>query len=93
MRSFFLALGTIGSIMLLSGSLPQIAHLLKVKDSTGQSIFAWLIWIVANMLTLTYAIYIKDPIFIFLDFFWVILCSLTLFLILVYRKKNNESIN
>jgi len=35
MRSFFLALGTIGSIMLLSGSLPQIAHLLKVKDSTG----------------------------------------------------------
>lgn len=87
MKTIFLSFGLIGSVISVAGNLPMLLNLLKVKDSTGHSLLAWLIWQVANLFLLTYAIYIKDMVFILLQFMWVLFVSITIYLILIYRKR------
>lgn len=87
MGRFILFLGAAGSFLNLSGALPQIIHLLRVKDSTGQSPIAWLIWITSNVMLLIYAIYLKNLVFILLEAVWVIFTILTLLLVVKYRRK------
>jgi len=85
-KEFFIFSGGAGSIMSLTGALPQIVHLLKVKDSKGQSILAWSIWFGSNIMIMIYAFTVKDPVFIFLQTMWVILSGFILFLIIFYKK-------
>jgi uncharacterized protein with PQ loop repeat len=92
MEKVFLSLGLIGSAISVAGNFPMLLHLLKVKDSTGQSLNAWWTWQVANVLLLTYAIYIKDFVFTLLQIMWVIFVSVTIFLIIKYRKKANNEV-
>lgn len=87
MDSFFIFLGSAGSIILLMGGVPQIIHLLKVKDSTGQSLLGWCVWITGGAMILVYAIYKKDPIFIFLQFAGGVIAIITVSLIIKFRKK------
>ncbi|OGJ51925.1 hypothetical protein A2335_01950 [Candidatus Peregrinibacteria bacterium RIFOXYB2_FULL_32_7] len=56
-----------GSCIVAFGHLPQIIHLFKKKDSTGVSLFAWLIWVLGDILLLIYSISILDKVFIFLN--------------------------
>jgi lipid-A-disaccharide synthase-like uncharacterized protein len=86
MDKMFLSFGLVGSIVSISGSFPMLFHLIKVKDSTGQSVIAWSIWMISNFLLLAYALYIKEPVFVLLQFLWVIMTSLTIFFIYKYRK-------
>lgn len=86
MDKFFLLLGSVGSIILLMGGIPQIFHLLKVKDSTGQSLLGWCVWIAGGAMILAYAIYKKDPIFIFLQLAGGIIALITVSLIIKFRR-------
>lgn len=88
--NYYLMLGILGSVMALSGSVPQITHLLRVKDSTGQSITAWFIWLLASLMLLTYAIYAKDNLFIFLNSGWIAFCIIAIFLIDKYKKPRGK---
>jgi uncharacterized protein with PQ loop repeat len=73
MDKMFLSFGLVGSIISISGSFPMLIHLVKVKDSTGQSLTAWYIWMLSNFFLLAYAVYINEPVFMFLQFLWVIM--------------------
>jgi len=61
-------LGLIGAFIFLSAYVPQIKHLLKVKDSTGISVFSWIVWLVGALMLFIYAAYNKDLDFYNLNF-------------------------
>ena len=81
-------LGLIGAFIFLSAYVPQIKHLLKVKDSTGISIFSWIVWLVGALMLFIYAAYNKDWIFIILTS----LESLGSFNIIILSIKYNNKI-
>lgn len=81
----------IGGIIAMGGMLPQIIHLLRVKDSTGLSIIAWFIWVAGDSLLLAYAITIRDPIFIMIHVFYVGAGVATIILAMKYRRPKEKS--
>jgi uncharacterized protein with PQ loop repeat len=90
MTNHYVVLGIIGSVTALMGNLPQIFHLLKIKNSTGQSIVAWIVWLFASVMLLVYALSVKEPLFIFLNAGWTILCLVIIFLIIKYKKPRGK---
>ena len=67
--------------------LPQIRHLIKIKDSTGMSLIAWYSWTFSNLVLLAYAIYIKDIVFTVLQIIFTFLCISIIMLTYKYRIK------
>jgi len=85
--SIIQALGLVGTIIFVSAYLPQIVHLLKVKDSTGISIVSWTIWFIGALLLLVYASYQKDLVFIFLTFLESLALLIVIILSVSYKRK------
>lgn len=79
-------LALIGAIIGITGYFPQITHLVKVKNSTGISIFAWYVWFIGNFFLLLYAIYIVNFIYIVVE---ILFCLMNLIIIIMayYYKK------
>ncbi|NQU77308.1 hypothetical protein HQ544_01275 [Candidatus Falkowbacteria bacterium] len=88
--SFLEFVGLIGSIVILTAYLPQTIHLLKVKDSTGVSFLAWLIWGIGNALLLIYAITTRDKVYIILEAVSTSFIILLLFLIQKYKRHTRD---
>lgn len=88
----FEIIGLIGGIIGYVGYLPQITHLVKVKDSIGVSKRAWYVWAFSSLLLLIYALYIVNRLYIFLGFLGLLLNIITIILIHKYGKKKNETI-
>jgi lipid-A-disaccharide synthase-like uncharacterized protein len=84
----FKNLGLVGTIIFVSAYFPQIRHLIKVKDSTGISIFSWSLWLLGALLLLFYALYQKDFVFIALTTLETISLLLVVILSIKFRKKN-----
>lgn len=80
-------LGLIGSIIFASAYIPQIIHLVKVKDSTGISVTSWLIWLLGALLLFVYAIYLKDTVFLVLTTLETIALVSVIVLAIRYKKK------
>ena len=76
----------IGGLINVAAYFPQIFKMLKVKDSTGTSIVTWYLWLLAIVLVLLYAVYVKDWIFITLQTLSFLCISFMLFLIHKYKK-------
>ena len=74
--------GIIGAI----GYIPQIQHLLKIKNSSGISLLAWIIWGISNTIALTYAIAIKNAVFITLNTIFLVM-NLTIVSMSIYYRK------
>ena len=83
----FQNLGFLGTLIFISAYFPQIKHLLRVKDSTGISIFSWIIWLVGALLLLIYAIHNRDLVFISLTAFETLALLFVIILVLKYQKK------
>ena len=81
-----LIISEIGTAINVVGFLPQIIKLWKEKDSTGNSLTSWYMWLVANLILSGYAIYIKDPVFISLEVLYVVFITVTIILIHKYKK-------
>lgn len=81
------SLGLIGGIIIAAGYFPQFFRLLKVKDSTGISISAWLIFLVGDLMLLIYSISIDDFVFITLEVLFSLLILLIIILTYIYRRK------
>lgn len=87
-EQFYLILGTLGSVISVAGNLPMLIHLVKTKDSTGQSLIAWSTWELANLMLLVYAIHINDIVFSLLQTAWVIFVAIIMGLVIKYRQKS-----
>ena len=85
-ENIYLFIGTAGSIISVAGNLPMLFHLVKTKDSTGQSLYAWYTWELANLLLLIYAIHINDIVFTLLQIAWVIFVATIITLVFKYRR-------
>jgi uncharacterized protein with PQ loop repeat len=81
-------LGLIGAIIFVSAYLPQIRHLLKVKDSTGISIFSWSVWLGGALLLFVYAVYQRDVVFIVLTTLESLALLTVILLALRYKRKS-----
>lgn len=79
-------LALIGAIIGLTGYLPQITHLLKIKNSKGISIFAWYIWLVGNLFLLIYAIYISNLVYIITESLFCLMNLIIIIMSYFYRK-------
>jgi len=86
----FQNLGFIGTLIFVSAYLPQIKHLLRVKDSTGISIFSWIIWLFGALLLLVYAVYNQDLVFIVLTVLEALALFIVIILAIKYRKKQSN---
>lgn len=86
--SFLEFIGLAGGIVVVSAYLPQIIHLFKIKDSTGISFWAWLVWGIGNFLLLVYAISIRDKVYIILE--TLSTSSIIFILILTQKYKRKE---
>ncbi len=86
----FQNLGLIGALIFVSAYLPQIKHLLKVRDSTGISVFSWGTWLFGALLLFIYAVYNQDFVFIALTTLEA-LGSLTVIILTVKYKKGNNT--
>jgi uncharacterized protein with PQ loop repeat len=86
----YLLIGTLGSVISVTGNLPMLFHLVKTKDSTGQSLFAWSIWELANLMLLIYAVHINDIIFTILQVAWVIFCAIIISFVIKYKKVEKQ---
>jgi len=80
-------MGLIGGLIIISGYLPQIIKLLKVKDSTGISIGAWLFFLIGNLLLLVYAVSTKDLVYITLE---SLSCTAILLIVLLSIKYKHK---
>lgn len=82
-----MSLGLIGGIIGISGYLPQIRKLIKVKKSSQFSILGWAIWLVSGVMLLVYAVSIKDFVYITLEILNTLSLLFVFILILVLRKN------
>ena len=81
-------LGYIGTALVILAYIPQIIHLVRERCSAGLSVGAYMMWGVAAMLLLTYAISARDMVFIALQSYQL---AATL-LICVFCKRYEESL-
>lgn len=79
--------GLIGGLICLTGYIPQVSHLVKVKDSTGMSSFAWAVWMLGSLLLLIYAIYIQNRLYVVVEILFLIANLFIIILIYKYRRK------
>lgn len=80
-------LGLVGSIIFAAAYIPQIIHLIKVKDSTGISISSWFIWLFGAVLLLVYAIHLRDTVFLALTILETLALITTIILAIIYKKN------
>lgn len=85
-----LAIGAvIAGIVAIAAYIPQVAHLIKVKDSKGISVVAWLTWFFCNSLLLIYAISIKDIPYIIVQSLSCLANLTIIFLTVKYKNKKS----
>ena len=60
-------LGFAGTGLVIVAYLPQVTHLIRERCSMGVSSGAYLIWGIAALLLLSYAVVKRDPVFIALQ--------------------------
>lgn len=86
MLTNILAFGAVvGGIIGISAYIPQFIHLIKVKESTGISVFAWWMWFCGNFFLLAYALNIGNIPYTIVE---VLACSANILMItLTYKYK------
>ncbi len=64
MESTLALLALISGIVGTIAYIPQILHMVKEKSSKGVSLSAWIVWLATGLITLLYAIEVRDSVFI-----------------------------
>ena len=83
------AIGAIvAGVIAIVAYVPQVKHLVEVKDSKGISVLAWSTWLLCNALLLAYAISIKNIPYLVADGLSC-LANLTI-IVLTIKYKNKK---
>lgn len=80
--------GYVGTALVIVAYLPQVTHLIREKCSAGISFGAYVIWAVAAVLLLAYAILTRDPVFMALQSYQVLATGLVCY----YSKRFEHSL-
>jgi uncharacterized protein with PQ loop repeat len=78
-------LGYVGTTLVALAYLPQIHHLIRERCSAGLSIRAYECWLVASVLLASYAVAVRDPVFIALQGYQLAAASIICFLSKKYQ--------
>ncbi len=81
-------IGLVGTILCALAYLPQIIHLIRERCAAGLSVWAYVMWVVASGCLLTYAVAIRDPVFVALQGYHLIAATLICF----FSKKYERSL-
>lgn len=87
MKTAILISGILANTLTILAYLPQIIHLVKTKDSTGQSEEAWLTWLASDMFLVIYGIGIKDPLIISIGSLYTFFTLISLYYIHKFKPK------
>lgn len=88
MTNILQIIGFIGTIFVAVVYIPQIYHIIKKKCTMGIDKWAWLLWTVATILILVYAISIKEAVFITL----ISINLLAIITIFILKTKYGDNI-
>ena len=80
-------LGLIGAVLTVIAYYPQARHIMKEHCAGGISTKTWIIWLIATVLILIYAITARNRIFILLETANIIAIISILILIKMYGKR------
>jgi uncharacterized protein with PQ loop repeat len=75
--------GYFGTALVIAAYLPQITHLVRERCSAGISFGAYVIWAVAAVLLLAYAVLAREPVFMALQTYQVLATGVICF----YSKR------
>ena len=78
-------IGWIGTTLVIIAYYPQIYHLWSERCAWGISIATWIIWLVASVLLLTYALLRKDTLFVIVQSINILAIVVT---IILARRSN-----
>jgi lipid-A-disaccharide synthase-like uncharacterized protein len=78
-------LGWVGTILVIIAYFPQIRHLWVERCAWGISLLTWLIWLVASVLLLIYALLRQDALFIIVQSINIVAIAIT---IILARRSN-----
>lgn len=82
-----LAIGAIvAGIVAIAAHIPQATHLIRVKDSSGISVPAWLTWFLCNLVLFIYAFSIKNTPYIIVYGLSCLANLIIIILALKYKK-------
>jgi len=81
-------LGYLGTALVIGAYLPQIVHLTKKGCTAGISLNAYLTWSTASVLLLSYAIHQRDPVFIALQGYQLLVTTSILYLSYKHKGQN-----
>lgn len=83
--------GFIGTTLVIVAYVPQIHHLIKERCTAGISVRAYWLWFVAALLLLVHAAGIGDPVFMLLQAYQLLACSLILYFCAKYKDSFCET--
>jgi len=83
-------LATTAGVVSMIGYIPQVTHLVKVKNSEGISILAWSSWFVCNVVLLIYALSIKSIPYAIVEILSCLANLTVIFLTLKYKNKETK---
>jgi len=87
-----LAIGAIvAGFIGIAAYIPQVLHLVRIKDSAGISLFAWFSWLLGNLLLLAYSISLKNIPYI-IDYGLFCIANTTI-IILTLKYKNKDRLS
>ena len=87
MKTAILIAGILANTLTVAAYLPQIIHLIKTKNSTGQSMNAWFTWLASDIFLIIYGMGIKDFIVIGLAALYTIFNIISLYYIHKFKPR------
>jgi len=87
----FETIGFIGTTITVIAYIPQIWRLWRTKDAKGVSSLAWFIWLVSTAMILSYAISVKDRVFITYESFAFVFILFVFILAVKYRRTGVDN--
>ncbi len=82
------ALYTLGVVVSIAASLPQIRQLVVTKASDEFNLSTWLAWAMTQAMTLVYVVSLQNPLMVIANIAWVSFYTTMSILIIRYRRPS-----
>ena len=79
---------TAATLVAISSGFPQLLKLIRLKSSVEFNLGTWVMWVVAQVIFVSYAASIGDKLLIVVNSCWMIFYGLMVVMIIRYRPKH-----